>query len=483
MENIAKKSLDDAIVTPALQDENGDLAPPLLRWIEATAGVRVRAATKQGRGRPAWFLDAETADGAAHRLYLRCDRGIAAGINRYYPLQREANLLFALSNTDVPVAKTHGYNAEYRALLQDCVEGQVRFHHIADSDERERVGNDFMRALARLHALRPQDLDLPADEFHVPTTAADHALHDLALWGRTHYDSIEEPEPFMTFALGWLKRRVPDRVLGTVIVQGDTGPGQFIFRDGKVAAIVDWEYAHWGCPMEDLAEIRQRELLYPFGDMMARFRVYEEASGTPLDLDLIRYYTVRSLINTPLALIGPELTRPQSHADIAERLAWNALFLRVTAEALAEAENIDLSGDQIVLPAPPATDRTARLFDVVLDDLQREHLPQLEDEYAHHRLRSTTFLFTHLRQQHRIGGLLDEQDLDDMTRLLGVRPSCVLEGKHRLDRMVREVGAERDAELIRYFYRYARRQELVLGDAALSQGDMGKAARLQLLPR
>ena len=41
--------------------------------------------------------------------------------------------------------------------------------------------------------------------------------------------------------------------------------------------------------------------------------------------------------------------------------------------------------------------------------------------------------------------------------------------------------AEFDEPLIRYFYRYARRQELLLDDAMLAQGDQGKVARLQLL--
>jgi hypothetical protein len=274
---------------------------------------------------------------------------------------------------------------------------------------------------------------------------------------------------------------VPNRVLGTVIVQGDTGPGQFIFQDGKVRAIVDWEYAHWGCPMEDLAEIRQRELLYPFGDMMARYRVYEEASGTPLDLGLIRYYTVRSVINTPLALIGPELTRPKSHADIAERLAWNALFLRVTAEALAEAAGVDIAHERIEAPATPPGDPIGRLFDVVMDDLKEEHAPRIQGPFEQHRMRSTIFLFEHLRTLWRVGELLDAQDLDEMGTLLGTRPVSIAEGKAKLDRLVSAVGPEWDERLIRYFYRYSRRKELALGDAALSQGDMGKTAGLQLL--
>ena len=464
------------------QDESGALAAGLVCWIEETVLGSLVKAIKQGRGRPAWYLTVNI-NGCPRKLYLRCDRGIANGINRYYPLSREAKLLFALDGTDVPVAKTYGYNAEYRALLQDCVDGEVRFHHIADPQERNGVGDDFMRALARLHKLQPADLRLPSEEFHVPVTPAEHALHDLQLWEKTHIESIEEPDPFMTFALRWLHKHVPDRVLGTVIVQGDTGPGQFIFKDGRVVAIVDWEYAHWGCPMEDLAEIRQRELLYPFGDMMARFRAYEEASGTPIDLDLIRYYTVRSLINTPLALIGPELTFPRAHADIAERLAWNALFKRVLAEALAEAEDIDLSGESVSAPASFVSDPIGRLFDVVVADLQFEHPRSISADYERHRLRSTTYLVEHLRQIHRIGASLDAQELDEMGALLGGRPLSIIEGRIKLNRLVQEVGVERDAELIRYFFRHSRRCELLLGNAALSQGDMGKTARLQLLPR
>jgi aminoglycoside phosphotransferase (APT) family kinase protein len=454
--------------------------PGLVGWIEQTASCTVTGVEKQGRGRPAWFVDGDTAQGPK-RFYVRGDRGIAQGINRHYRLSREAKLLMAVERHGIPVAHTYGYSAEHDALLQDFVPGGVFFHHIADPDERNRTGDDFMRVLARLHRLTPAALGLPQDEFHVPTTPADHALHDFALWERTHFETIESPEPFMRYAVRWLHRNVPDHVLGTVIVQGDTGPGQFIFQGGKVAAIVDWEYAHWGCPMEDLAEIRQRELLYPFGDMMARYRVYEQESGLPLDFGLIRYYTVRSLVNTPLALIGPELTRPKSHADIAERLAWNALFLRVTAEALAEASGVDISREVVTLPERIPDEPLNRLFDVVYDDLKDEHLQKIDGAYPRHRMRSTIFLFEHLRQLARVGTFLDEQELDEMSSLLGHRPASIAEGNEKLDLMVQSCGPEQDPALIRFFYRHARRKELALGDAALSQGDMGKAARLQLL--
>jgi hypothetical protein len=148
---------------------------------------------------------------------------------------------------------------------------------------------------------------------------------------------------------------------------------------------------------------------------------------------------------------------------------------------LAEAEGIDLVRDEIPIPAEPPATLIDRLFDVMRDDLKDEHAPQISGAYQQHRVRSTLFLFEHLRTRQRIGGMLDAQELDEMATLLGTHPDSVAEGNAKLDLMVRRAGRDMDERLIRYFYRYSRRQELVLGDAALSQGDMGKAARLQVL--
>jgi hypothetical protein len=40
---------------------------------------------------------------------------------------------------------------------------------------------------------------------------------------------------------------------GAVIVHGDFGPQNVLVGDGRVAAILDWEHAHLGSPIEDLA--------------------------------------------------------------------------------------------------------------------------------------------------------------------------------------------------------------------------------------
>ena len=69
---------------------------------------------------------------------------------------------------------------------------------------------------------------------------------------------VPEPDPLVLYAQGWLRANAPKQVQRTVLVQGDTGPGNFLAEDGRVTGIVDWEFAHVGDPMADLAWLEYR---------------------------------------------------------------------------------------------------------------------------------------------------------------------------------------------------------------------------------
>ena len=91
------------------------------------------------------------------------------------------------------------------------------------------------------------------------------------------------PDPALAFALRWLRRNVPAYDGPPVLVQGDTGPGNFMYADGRVIAVVDWELAHLGDPMDDIAWLSLRATQEPFTDFPARLREYEELSGNAID--------------------------------------------------------------------------------------------------------------------------------------------------------------------------------------------------------
>src|SRR3546814_12125836 len=65
-------------------------------------------------------------------------------------------------------------------------------------------------------------------------------------------------DPLVSRALEWLRANVPADDGPVVLVQGDTGPGNFLSEEGKVTGVIDWELAHLGDPMEDIAGLSGR---------------------------------------------------------------------------------------------------------------------------------------------------------------------------------------------------------------------------------
>jgi hypothetical protein len=258
----------------------------------------------------------------------------------------------------------------------------------------------------------------------------------------------------------------------TVLVQGDTGPGNFIYSGSRVQAVTDWELAHLGDPMEDLALIRSRDLYYRFGDLRQRFALYAELSGRPLDLARVRYYTVKAMAIVPLSL-APVMENLDPRTEHAEWIAQYVFYVRTTAEALAEAMGLAL--EPYAPPDAPAT-RFSGLHDLLLENLRGEQLPAQSDAFLAARLDLAIRLAEHLRRVERYGPAYSDAELDDLGELLGRRPANPLEGRRALERGVREWGARREAELVRYFHRHALREE------ALMRGALGLAEGRRLSP-
>jgi aminoglycoside phosphotransferase (APT) family kinase protein len=436
-------------------------------WAERVLAGRITASRRQGGresgGRPGWFIDVERADRAA-KYYIRGDRGGDFGFIKEYGLQRELRLLKLLREEGIPVPEVIASSPEPNAAILGFVEGVNDFTLIESAAERDAVARDFARIMARWHAI-------PAAKFAeiglaVPSNAEELVGNDLAVWERGHFPLISEPVPLVTFACRWLRRNLPAMPERLVLVQGDTGPGQFLFRDGRVQAVVDWELGALGDPMRELAHIRTRDVWYPTGNLPDWFRYYSEASGTPLDEDKIRYYSVIGMLTTALAL-APVVQKLNPRDEHAEWLAQDVWSKRATAEAIAEAMGLAL--EPIELPEAKRPYVSA-LFDVVEENLAAEQLPHVQDPYLRHRLQLVLRFMARLRNQAEIGPEIEALELADMQALLGKRPASVVAGHREIDALVRVAGSDLDAELVRYFHRHAQREE------ALMRGGMGRAA-------
>lgn len=435
-------------------------------WAERVLHGNIVAARRQGGresgGRPGWFIDLQRADGITP-YYIRGHRGGDFGYIQDYGLQREVRLLKLLKEEGIPVPEVIAAADEPNAAIMHFVEGVNDFTEIGDPAERDRVARDFARIMAQWHAI-------PAEKFAeiglaVPGNAEQLVTADLGVWERGHFPLLVEPVPIVTFACQWLRRNLPEMPERLVLVQGDTGPGQFLFKQGRVQAVVDWELAALGDPMRELAHIRTRDVWYPTGNLPDWFRYYSEFSGVPLDVEKIRYYSVIGMLTTALAL-GPVVQRLNPRDEHAEWIAQDVWSKKATSEMLAEATGIELRPIQIPRPDCPYV---SSLFDALEDNLKDEQGPHIQDSFLQHRMQMTLRLVAHMRNIAEIGAEIAELELDDMQALLGSRPRTVRDGHRAMDQLVRNAGPDLDAALIQYFYRHALREE------ALMRGGLGRA--------
>jgi len=108
-----------------------------------------------------------------------------------------------------------------------------------------------------------------------------------------------EPHPAFELAFRYLYQRIP-KTPRITLVHGDYRIGNVIFGPNGVHAILDWELAHLGDPMEDLGWMCVRAWRFgadhmPVGGLGTReafFAAYEAASGIKVDREKVRFWEV-----------------------------------------------------------------------------------------------------------------------------------------------------------------------------------------------
>jgi aminoglycoside phosphotransferase (APT) family kinase protein len=77
---------------------------------------------------------------------------------------------------------------------------------------------------------------------------------ELDLWETMLIADELEPQPIQRAAIRWLGRNPPPPAQRISVVHGDYRTGNFLAdQDGSICGILDWEMAHLGDPLEDLA--------------------------------------------------------------------------------------------------------------------------------------------------------------------------------------------------------------------------------------
>jgi aminoglycoside phosphotransferase (APT) family kinase protein len=427
-------------------------------WVGHLVGGKVVAAQRQVArrhgGRPAWFVDVDR-QGVLMACYARMQRpenrdGGAA-------LRREYEILRALQEAGLRVPEVYAFSDHPLGIVMERLRGHGDYLLITDPARRQILDHQFLEELVKLHQIEIgpfSELGIP-----VPSSAAEYVTLDLDVWERAYRKMVQRPVPLLEFTLRWLRRHIPTPPERPVVVQGDTGPGQYMFEGDRMTGVIDWEFAHIGDPMLDLALIRGRDFYNPGADLGDWFRTYEKLRGATIDWPKLSYYTVKAMAITPLSLAGLcQAMFPGT--DHAEWYAETATYGRATAEALAEAVGIRL--DPVELPER-SPGRVADMFGVMEENLRGELMPG--DELGQYRMSLVLRLLTMVRNADALDGRLVELELDDMAAVLGRRPVNLVEGDRLLNALVDREDPDRDTHLIAYLWRRTIREEFLLRGA------------------
>ena len=206
----------------------------------------------------------------------------------------EAGALRAALAAGVPVAELVAsgdgdspLGASFMVLT--AIEGETIARKIlrdaAYASARNVLPDQLGAALARLHA---------ADASSVPGLLAPDQVQQY----REVLDALAQPHPTFELVFKWLDAHRPASTRITM-VHGDFRLGNIIVGSDGLRAVLDWELAHVGDPMEDLGWLCVKAWRFGsskpvagVGDYAQLFDAYEAAGGGAVDPEVVRWWEV-----------------------------------------------------------------------------------------------------------------------------------------------------------------------------------------------
>ena len=204
----------------------------------------------------------------------------------------EVAVLGAAKDAGVPVPEVLAWSADPSLLGAPF----MVLTHVAGETIARKIQRDARYATAR-EVLPAQLGDALARLHGVPTAAvADLVEVDQLSQYREVLDTLAQPHPAFELAFRWLGDNRPT-TNRRVILHGDFRLGNVIVDERGLAAVLDWELAHLGDPMEDLGWLCVKAWRFGgkapvagLGSYDELFAAYEVASGVAVDPQVVRWW-------------------------------------------------------------------------------------------------------------------------------------------------------------------------------------------------
>ncbi len=380
-----------------------------------------------GSSRESWRFTARTPGGSARHFVLRRDPPGAPSSG----LRLEAALLEAAAAAGVPVPTLVAAGADDSSLggsfvVVDFVEGETIPRRILRDESlteaRARMAGQCGEILARIHAIPPAA---------VPGLRGADQLGQL----RSMLDDLGQPHPAFEIAIDWLGRhRPPDGP--EVVVHGDFRNGNLIVGQEGVRAVLDWELAHLGDPLEDLGWLCMKAWRFGsplpvggFGELEDLVTAYEVASARPVDRRALFWWQVLGTLRWGVICIVQAMSHLSGAvpsvelAAVGRRVAeveWDLLEMLPTDDASPGAmapTSPSLPPEPDLGSLPPHDRPTAvELLEAVRHFLESDVLPELEGRRRFHGLVAVNVLAM-VKRELELGPALAAAHAERLARL------------------------------------------------------------------
>ena len=423
----------------------------IARWLDDQLGARIVRIDRQGRWRPAWFVEAER-DGKPLTLYIRGER-----TENFLPydLRREHAVHELLEAGGVRVPHVYGYIDALPGTVMACVAGRPNLGTCDDDAERAAILKQLAEQMVLMHGL--DTTPFKDAGLRLPEKPRDVTLSQFQDFYDNYSQRKKRPDPALEFCSRWVLRNAPDAAEPARYTACDAG--QFLFEGNRLTAMMDFELSVLGDPLMDLAALRIRGQWEDLGHLPDFYRLYEEISGRRVDLQKVRFHTAAfSLAGALASAICMEefLEAPSANADYVEYRSWVIWELKQAIEAIGEYLGIALPPP--VLPQSASTRMTEGLFamQAALDS------NEVTTEIGAYRQRVQQWILANLKLQDQFGAAFEESYLADAAQLLVQRPETAQQADALLEEFVLGAGPEADEALLRLLHRETCRQAYLL---------------------
>lgn len=292
-----------------------------------------------------WALEVNF-EGAMHQWVLRTDA--RAAVRESLTRAQEFAVLQAMQEARV-LAPRPLYLCDDDAItgrrffIMERLPGIAAGHRVTRDrtlvPDPARLARELAANLARLHGIRPPQ---PALAFLDTMHARDNLAHY-----RRYLDSHPEAHPVLEWGLRWCELNAPANE-ETTFIHRDYRTGNYLVHEGGLAGVLDWEFAAFGNPLEDVGWLCARCWRFarpdvvmggvaPLEDFLPE---YERHSGRRVTADDLRYWQVMAHVRW--AIIA--LQQTQRHLSGIEPSLELALTGHILGDLELEILNLTTGG-------------------------------------------------------------------------------------------------------------------------------------------